>query len=227
MRVLVVEDYAPVRNAVAKGLEEAAFAVDVADNGREGLWYAENNTYDVIVLDIMLPEIDGLTILRKLRATGSTARILLLTARDALEDRVTGLNYGADDYLVKPFAFEELLARIQVLVRRRYERPNPILRIGNLEINTAKKAVTRGGECIELTLREYSLLIFLAMREGETVSRTEIWESVYEFKSDAQSNVVDVYIRYLRQKLERPEWPPLIHTRRGFGYRLANEGQSK
>jgi len=224
MRVLIVEDYAPVRNAVAKGLEEAAFAVDVADNGREGLWYAENNDYDVIVLDIMLPEVDGLTILRKLRAAGSTARILLLTARDSLEDRVTGLNYGADDYLIKPFAYEELLARVQVLVRRRYERPNPILRIGNLEIDTVKKLVTRGGEAIELTLREYSLLVFLAIREGETVSRTEIWESVYEFKSDAHSNVVDVYIRYLRRKLERPEWPPLIHTRRGFGYCLADEG---
>ena len=223
MRVLIVEDYAPVRNAIAKGLREASFAVDTAENGREGLWYAENNDYDVIVLDIMLPEIDGLTILRRLRAANSTARVMLLTAKDAVEDRVAGLNSGADDYLVKPFAFEELLARVQVLVRRRYERSSPLLQIGNLEIDTAKKTVTRGGEFIELTQREYALLVFLAMREGETVSRTEIWESVYAFNSDAQSNVVDVYIRYLRQKLERPEWPPLIHTHRGFGYRLANE----
>ena len=225
MRVLVVEDYAPVRKAVAKGLQEAAFAVDVADNGLEGLWYAEHIEYDVVVLDIMLPEVDGLTILRKLRATDSTARVLLLTARDAIEDRVNGLNCGADDYLVKPFAFAELLARVQVLVRRRYEQPNPKLQIGNLEIDTARKTVKRGGESIELTQREYSLLVFLALREGETVSRTDIWDNLYEFNSSAQSNVVDVYIRYLRQKLERPEWPALIHTRRGFGYRLADEGQ--
>ncbi len=225
MRVLIVEDYAPIRKAVAKGLTEAAFAVDVAENGRDGLWYAKHNDYDVIVLDIMLPEIDGLTVLRELRLAGSSARVLLLTAKNAVEDRVTGLNNGADDYVVKPFEFEELLARVHALLRRRYDRANPVLSIGNLEINAATKNVTRGGVPIELTQREYSLLLFLAMRAGETVSRTEIWENIYEFNSDAHSNVVDVYIRYLRKKLERPEWPPLIHTRRGFGYRLADESQ--
>ena len=227
MRVLIVEDYPPIRKAVAKGLAEAAFAVDVADNGRDGLWYAEHNDYDVIVLDLMLPEIDGLTVLRKLRRTGSTAGVLLLTAKNAIEDRVAGLNEGADDYVVKPFAFEELLARVHALLRRRYDRANPVLSIGNLEINAATKTVTRGGNLVELTQREYALLLFLAMRAGETVSRTEIWENVYEFNSDAQSNVVDVYIRYLRKKLERPEWPSLIHTRRGFGYRLADESQEE
>ncbi len=225
MRILVVEDYAPVREAVAKGLSEAAFAVDVADNGQDGLWYAENNDYDAIVLDLMLPGVNGMTILRRLRETGSTTGILVLTAKDAVEDRVRGLNFGADDYLIKPFAFEELLARVQVLVRRRYVRTNPVLTIGNLEINTASQLVTRGGKQIDLTKREYSLLLYLAMREGETVSRTEIWESVYEFNSDAHSNVVDVYIRYLRKKLESPDWPRLIHTRRGFGYRLEQEEQ--
>jgi DNA-binding response OmpR family regulator len=226
MRALVVEDYAPVRNAVSQGLAEAAFAVDSADNGRDGLWYAVSNDYDVVILDLMLPEIDGLTVLRRMREAGSTARVLLLTAKDGIDDRVVGLNEGADDYLVKPFAFKELLARVQVLVRRRYERSTPNITIGNMVINTVTKEVSRGGKVIELTKREYSLLLYLAMREGQNVSRTEIWEGIYDFNSDAHSNVVDVYIRYLRKKLERPCWPPLIHTRRGFGYRLADEGLS-
>lgn len=227
MRVLLVEDYAPVRKSVARGLEEAAFAVDTADNGADGLWYAEHNDYDAIVLDVMLPGVGGIAILQKLRQRGDTTGILLLTARDAIDDRVAGLNEGADDYLVKPFAFDELLARIQVLVRRKYSKSTSAIEIGNLSINTAAKSVSRGGEPIDLTRREYSLLLFLAMRNGHNVSRTEIWESLYEFSSDAHSNVVDVYIGYLRKKLERPQWPPLIHTRRGFGYRLADESHHK
>lgn len=223
MRVLVIEDYEPIRQAVAQGLSEAAFAVDSCANGRDGLWYAEGNDYDVIILDLMLPDIDGLTILRRLRQQGSAARILILTAKDAVEDRVTGLNSGADDYVLKPFMFEELLARVQVLVRRRYDRVSPIIQIDNLVIDTASHAVQRGEESIELTKREYSLLAFLAMREGQVVSRTEIWENLYEFESDAHSNVVDVYIRYLRNKIERPDWSKLIHTRRGFGYLLGSE----
>lgn len=223
MRVLVIEDYEPIRHAVAQGLSEAAFAVDSCANGRDGLWYAEGNDYDVIILDLMLPDIDGLTILRRLRQQGSAARILILTAKDAVEDRVTGLNSGADDYVLKPFMFEELLARVQVLVRRRYDRVSPIIQIDNLVIDTASHAVQRGEESIELTKREYSLLAFLAMREGQVVSRTEIWENLYEFESDAHSNVVDVYIRYLRNKIERPDWSKLIHTRRGFGYLLGSE----
>jgi DNA-binding response OmpR family regulator len=223
MRILVVEDYAPVRKAVVKGLKEASFAVDSAANGRDGLWYAQNNSYDAIILDLMLPEVSGLSILRQLRDAGSDVGILILTAKDAVEDRVAGLNAGADDYLIKPFSFDELLARAKVLVRRRYDKPNPTIEIGNLQINTATKQVARAGVRIELTKREYSLLVFLAMRRGEDVSRTEIWESVYEFDSNAHSNVVDVYIRYLRKKVERHDWPRIIHTRRGFGYRLALE----
>jgi DNA-binding response OmpR family regulator len=227
MRVLVVEDYSPVRKAVAKGLTEAAFAVDVADNGQDGLWYAQHNEYDVIILDLMLPQLDGLSLMRRLRTDGCGAGILLLTARDGVKDRVEGLNSGADDYLTKPFAFEELLARVQVLLRRRYRQSQPNLKIGSLEINTVTKQVCRAGEAIELTRREYSLLHYLAMRHGETISRTEIWQNLYEFNSDAHSNVVDVYIRYLRKKLERPEWPPLIHTRRGFGYCLSEQTQNQ
>ncbi len=220
MRILLVEDYEPLRNAVAQGLREAGFAVDVTGDGEEGLWYGLSNDYDAIVLDIMLPGVDGLTILRRLRQKKQTVPILLLTARDRVEDRVCGLDGGADDYLVKPFAFDELLARIRALVRRGYGRKNPIISIGDLKIDTAKRTVSRRGISLSLTAREYALLEYLALRAGEVVSRTDIWEHVYDFHSMAESNVVDVYIGYLRKKIERPEWPRLIHTHRGQGYML-------
>lgn len=220
MRVLVVEDYAPVRDAVTQGLRETGFAVDNASDGKEGLWYATKNEYDVIVLDLMLPLVSGMDILKRLRANRSESRVLILTAKDAVEDRVDGLNGGADDYLIKPFALEELLARVQVLFRRRYEQASTLIEVGDLQIDTATQAVRRADVAIEMTKREYSLLVFLAVRAGQVVSRTDIWENVYDFESDAHSNVIDVYIRYLRQKLERPGWTKLIHTRRGFGYVL-------
>jgi DNA-binding response OmpR family regulator len=220
MRVLVVEDYAPVREAVAQGLREAGFAVDSASDGKDGLWYATKNQYDVIVLDVMLPGMSGMEILQQLRQEKTEARVLLLTAKDAVQDRVAGLNAGADDYLIKPFALEELLARVQVLFRRRYDQVSSVIEVGDLKIDTVTQTVRRADTAIELTKREYSLLIFLAVRTGQVVSRSDIWENVYEFESDAHSNVIDVYIRYLRQKLERPDWPRLIHTRRGFGYVL-------
>ena len=220
MRVLLVEDYAPVRDSVTQGLREAGFAVDAAAEGEEGLWYAQSNDYDVIVLDLMLPGIDGLTILSRLRQAGSSAAILLLTAKDTLKDRVNGLNLGADDYLIKPFAFEELLARVRALVRRRYDAKAPVIRVEDLEIDTNAHTVTRGGRPIDLTAREYALIEFLALRRGQVVSRTDVWEHLYDFNSTAESNVVDVYVGYLRKKIERPELPPLIHTRRGQGYVL-------
>jgi DNA-binding response OmpR family regulator len=220
MRVLVVEDYAPVREAVAQGLREAGFAVDSASDGKDGLWYATKNQYDVIVLDVMLPGMSGMEILQQLRQEKTEARVLLLTAKDAVQDRVAGLNAGADDYLIKPFALEELLARVQVLFRRRYDQVSSVIEVGDLKIDTVTQTVRRADTAIELTKREYSLLIFLAVRTGQVVSRSDIWENVYEFESDAHSNVIDVYIRYLRQQLERPDWPRLIHTRRGFGYVL-------
>ena len=216
MRALVVEDYAPVRSAVVEGLTENGFAVDSASNGDDGLWYAEQNPYDVIVLDIMLPKLDGLSVLKRLRAAGANVPVLLLTARDGVDDRVRGLDTGADDYLVKPFAFAELLARVRALVRRRYDTRDPIVKIGDVEIDTTKRAVSRNGEVIALSAREYALLEYLAMRVGQLVTRTEIWEHVYDFHSDAQSNVVDVYIGYLRKKLGAD----LIQTRRGLGYVL-------
>ncbi|MEP0843029.1 MAG: response regulator transcription factor [Phycisphaerae bacterium] len=206
--------------ALRQGLGEAGFAVDAAADGEEGLWYARSGDYDVIVLDLMLPKLDGFTLLKLLRAEGGSAPVLVLTARDGLDDRVQGLNLGADDYLVKPFAFEELLARVRALVRRRYQARKPVIQVGDLSIDTAARSVQRGGRTIELTPREYALLEYLALRAGQVVSRTDLWEHVYDFHSDAGSNVVDVYIGYLRRKIERPGRPRLIHTRRGQGYLL-------
>ncbi|MCK4625396.1 MAG: response regulator transcription factor [Phycisphaerae bacterium] len=222
MKLLLIEDYAPLQKSLAKGLREAGYAVDVAGDGEEGLWYARSNDYDVIVLDLMLPEIDGLTILRRLRAEGNAVQVLILTAKDTVVDRVKGLDLGADDYLVKPFAFAELLARIRSLVRRDYESQSPVIRVDNLEINTSARVVRRAGSVIDLTAREYALLEFLALRAGEVVTRTEIWEHLYDFNSESTSNVTDVYILYLRRKLERNGQPRLIHTRRGIGYVLGD-----
>jgi DNA-binding response OmpR family regulator len=224
MKVLLIEDYAPVRTSVAKGLREQGFAVDATGDGEEGLWYARANEYDVIILDLMLPGLGGLAILERLRREGNAVHVLVLTARDGLEDRVNGINLGADDYLVKPFAFEELLARVRALVRRKYERKSPLIRIADLEIDTARRTVHRGGAAIDLTAREYALLEFLAHRAGEVVTRSEIWEHIYEFDSDAASNVVDVYIGYLRKKIEGNGLSRLIHTRRGTGYVLGAPG---
>jgi DNA-binding response OmpR family regulator len=220
MRVLVVEDYLPLQRAVAKSLREAGFGVDATGDGEEGLWYAVANDYDVIVLDLMLLNLDGLTVLKRLRAQGRATHVLITTAKDTVADRVRGLDCGADDYLVKPFALEELMARVRALARRAYCKKNPCLKVGDLKIETATQQVWRGREAIALTPREYALLEYMAMRAGETVSRTDIWEHVYEFTSEADSNVADVYIAYLRRKLERPGKPPLIHTLRGRGYRL-------
>jgi DNA-binding response OmpR family regulator len=220
MRVLVVEDYAPVRAAVREGLLENGFAVDAAANGEDGLWFAAANPYDVVILDIMLPKLDGLTLLRRLRASGSRVAVLLLTAKDTIEDRVTGLDLGADDYLVKPFAFAELLARVRALVRRRYDVATSLITIEDLEIDTATRTVRRAETSIPLSAREYALLEYLGLRAGELVTRTDIWEHLYDFQSDSTSNVVDVYIGYLRKKLGAPQ---LIHTRRGQGYILGGQ----
>ena len=220
MKVLLIEDYEPLRASLAKGFRDEGLAVDVATDGEEGLWHAQGGTYDVIVLDLMLPKIDGLTVLRRLRAAGSQDPVLILTARDAVADRVEGLDLGADDYLTKPFSFDELLARLRALVRRRYQDRNPAIDIGPLHVDTAAQRVLRDGEEVSLTAREYSLLEFLARRGGEVVSRTDIWDHLYEFDSESTSNVVDVYIGYLRRKLDRPDGDSIIETVRGRGYRL-------
>jgi DNA-binding response OmpR family regulator len=228
MRILIIEDFAVLRDSLAQGLREAGFTVDAAADGETGLWHAKSSDYDVIVLDLMLPRLDGLTVLRRLRqspdAAGRRSHVLILTARDAPDDRVKGLDAGADDYLVKPFVFAELLARVRALIRRRYDAKDPLIRVADLEIDTAARRARRGGESVELSAREYALLEYLAHRAGEVVTRTDIWEHVYEFDSTASSNVVDVFIGHLRKKIERPGLPRLIHTRRGHGYVLGGPG---
>jgi DNA-binding response OmpR family regulator len=220
MRILLVEDYLPLQKSLAKGLREAGFAVDFTGDGQEGLWYAMSNDYDVIILDLMLPKIDGLSILKQLRTKNKNNHILILTAKGTVDDRIKGLDLGADDYLVKPFAFGELLARIRALMRRRYEQKHPDLNVHDLRIDAASRRVWRADEEIILTPREYMLLEYLAMRAGQVVSRTDIWEHVYEFNSEASSNVVDVYIGYLRKKVEKEDKPLLLRTVRGQGYIL-------
>ncbi|MAE64498.1 MAG: DNA-binding response regulator [Phycisphaeraceae bacterium] len=222
MRVLLIEDYEPLQKSITNGLRDSGFAVDAAGDGREGLWFATSNEYDAIILDLMLPGLDGLSVLQKIRAKGRETCVLILTAKTEVPDRVKGLDLGADDYLVKPFAFEELLARLRALVRRRYQQDVSEWQIGSLRINTASQQVWRD-ECeITLTAREYALLEYLAMRQGEVVSRTDIWEHIYDFHSDATSNVVDVYIGYLRRKIDAPGSDSLIRTVRGRGYVFGN-----
>ncbi|HEY1603453.1 MAG TPA: response regulator transcription factor [Pirellulales bacterium] len=223
MRVLLIEDFELLRDSLATGLREAGFAVDVAAEGKTGLWYATTIDYDVIILDLMLPEIDGLSILKQLRSEGRGTHVLILTAKDTSADRVTGLDAGADDYLVKPFDFAELLARVRALVRRKYDAKSPTISVADLELDTTTRSVRRGGQVVELSAREFALLEFLASRAGQVVSRTEIWEHVYEFNSTADSNVVDAFIRLLRRKIESPDLPKLIHTRRGHGYCLGEK----
>ncbi len=220
MKVLVVEDSSRLRTYIAEGLRQSGFAVDVAEDGEEGLWAAESSTYDAIVLDIVLPRLDGLTMLNRLRAAGNRTHVLLLTARDTVPDRVKGLATGADDYLVKPFALEELVARIQSLTRRAYGVKSPIVRIGNLDVDTASRTVYREGEDLRLQPREYALFEFLLMRRGEVVPRAEIEQHIYDERVEPISNVIDSAICQLRRKIDSEGRPSLIETRRGMGYRL-------
>jgi DNA-binding response OmpR family regulator len=223
VKALFVEDYEPLQRSVAKAIREMGWAVDVAPDGEEGRWYAGNHSYDVIVLDVMLPKISGLEVLGHLRQSGNRTPVIILTARDAVNDRVKGLDLGADDYLVKPFFLSELLSRLKALVRRSYQQQNPLIQIGDLCIDTSARRIWRGSREIELTGREYALLEYLARRQGGVVTRTEIWTHVYESYGNSGSNVVDVYVGYLRRKLHLPGLPPLIHTRRGHGYVLREE----
>jgi DNA-binding response OmpR family regulator len=218
MKVLLIEDSKLLQRSVGTALKKAGYAVDVTGDGKEGLWYAESNPYDAIILDLMLPGMDGLTLLHRLRTQGKNTHVLILTAKDTVADRVRGLQSGADDYLVKPFALEELLARVQALCRRGYGRKSSRLRVADLEIDMAARTVTRGGEGIDLTAREYRLLEYLALRRGEVVSRGEIEEHIYGDAVDPLSNVVDSAICVLRKKITPTGGAPLIVTRRGLGY---------
>lgn len=223
MRVLLVEDHKPLVRALRRGLEEEGFAVDVAYDGDEAASKAKTSQYDAIVLDLMLPKQDGLTVLKRWRSDGLQASVLILTARGSTDEKVAGLDAGADDYLVKPFQLEELFARLRALVRRRHEVKDPVLKIHDLEIDTAHKTVKRAGRQIFLTPREFGLLQYLAFNRGKVVSRQMIWEHLYDEHDENTSNVVDVYIRYLRNKIDKDFDQPLILTRWGEGYMLRSD----
>ncbi|HYV39550.1 MAG TPA: response regulator transcription factor [Gemmataceae bacterium] len=223
MRILLIEDHKPMLRAIKQGLVEEGFAVDTAADGEEGGFKAQSANYDVIILDLMLPKIDGLTLLQKWRKEGVSSHVLVLTARGSIDDKVKGLNLGADDYLTKPFQWEELLARLKALIRRGHQVKDPVLRTHDLVIDTASHSVKRGGKLIKVTPREYSLLQYLAFNCGKVVSRSQIWEHLYDEHDDNTSNVVDVYIRYLRTKIDKDFEPPLILTRWGEGYMLRGD----
>jgi len=220
VRILLVEDEARVAGFLAKGLREQAYAVDIAGNGESALYQAAINHYDLVILDVMLPLKNGYAVCSELRHAGFRAPILMLTARDSVDDRVAGLDSGADDYLVKPFDFKELLARLRALARRSGDPRPESLTVADLSVNTASHAVTRGGRVINLTAKEYALLEFLVLNEGRVVGREAIAQHVWEESFDAFTNVIDVYVKRLRGKLDRPGAPRLIHTRRGEGYIL-------
>src|SRR6266851_5082455 len=223
MRVLLIEDHKPLLRALRQGLEEEGFAVDAAADGEEGDFKGRTSEYDVIILDLMLPKVDGLTLLQNWRRAGIKTHVLVLTARGSIDDKVKGLDLGADDYLTKPFELNELIARLRALIRRRHQVKDPVVRVHDLEIDTAARTVKRGGKAIHLTPREFALLEFLAFHRGKVVSRSMIWEHLYDEQDENTSNVVDVYIRYLRNKIDKGYADSLILTRWGEGYMLKGE----
>lgn len=218
MRILVVEDDKKVAGFIKKGLEEETYAVDVAYDGEDGLHFGSEGQYDLIILDIMLPKIDGLEILSQLRDQGKDTPILLLTAKDAVDDKVTGLNKGADDYLTKPFAFSELLARVRVLLRRGKAEVKTTLMILDLTLDLVSHKVNRGGDEIELTGKEYGLLEYFMRNQEKVLTRTMIAEHVWDYNFDTFTNVIDVYINHLRKKIDKGRELKLLHTLRGVGY---------
>jgi heavy metal response regulator len=220
VRILVVEDERKVASFIKKGLEEEGYAVDVAVDGEEGLVMALTRVHDLIILDIRLPRRDGLRVLQALRHDGVTAPVLLLTVRATIEDKVLGLDAGADDYLTKPFAFQELVARVRALLRRRAEGEPTVLHIGDLTLDPARRTVTRGDEKIDLTPREFALLDYFIRNPGRVLTRTMIAEHVWDYSFDTSTNVIDVYVNYLRKKVDAGREPKLLHTMRGVGYVL-------
>lgn len=220
MKLLLVEDEAKIVDFIVKGLKGESFVVDVASDGEEGFFKATSTEYDVIILDLMLPKKDGYALCQELRERNINTPILMLTAKDALSDKVKGFSLGADDYLTKPFAFEELVARLRALSRRKYGREENILKIADLEINLDAHEVKRGGKLLDLTPREFNLLQYLINNKGQALTRTQILQNVWEFDFDSGTNVVDVYIRYLRNKVDKGRKKKLIQTVRSVGYRI-------
>lgn len=223
MRVLVVEDQPEMNALLVRQLNEAHYSVDGCLNGNDALDYLAGGAYDAVVLDVMLPGVDGLEVLRRRRAAGDKTPVLLLTARDGVEDRVRGLDSGADDYLVKPFALAELLARLRVLIRRRSDQVSDIITVGDLQVDCAARTAARGGQGIPLSAKEFAVLEYLARNAGVVLSRERISQGVWNYDYEGGSNVVDVYIRYLRKKIDEGRDRRLIHTVRGVGYVLREE----
>jgi two-component system copper resistance phosphate regulon response regulator CusR len=226
VRILLVEDESRVAGFIAKGLREQAYAVDIAGDGEQALYQAAVNQYDIVILDVMLPLKDGHTVCRELRASGFRTPILMLTARGAVDDRVEGLDSGADDYLAKPFDFKELLARLRALLRRSAALRPQVLRVADLTLNTASHAAARAGNPVSLTAKEYALLEFLVLNQGRVVGREQIGQHVWDENFDPFSNVIDVYIKRLRAKLDTGFSRRLIHTRRGEGYILSAQPEA-
>jgi DNA-binding response OmpR family regulator len=221
MRILVVEDDRAIASVLERSLKEESYAVDMAYDGVEGEWLAAENTYDCIILDVMLPRKDGFAVLRAIREAGIVTPVLMLTARDQTSDKVTGLDCGADDYLTKPFSLDELFARIRALLRRKQtEYIGTVVEVGHLRIDPSRREVTRAGQRIELTSKEYSLLEYLARNAGSVVTRNQLSEHVWDMNFEPSSNVVDVYIGYLRSKIDKGFDDPMICTVRGHGYML-------
>ena len=223
MRLLFAEDEPELRSVTVRRLKGEGFGVDGCADGQEALDFAESMDYDLIILDIMMPKQDGLSVVRKLRRDGNATPVLLLTAKDAVSDRVAGLDAGADDYLTKPYAFDELLARIRALLRRQSPQKSDCLQAGDLKLCISSKKVTRGGKEIPLSAKEFSLLESLMRHKGSVLSRLQLENQVWDYDFDGSSNVIDVYIRYLRRKIDDPFETKLIHTVRGAGYVLKEE----
>lgn len=223
MRILVIEDEKRLAAILKKGLEESGFVVDVALDGEDGLFMAETYPYDAVLLDILLPKVDGLKVLKTLRAKKIGVPVLMLTAKGELEDRVRGLNLGADDYLIKPFDFSELLARLNTVIRRSMGKASPVIVIDDLILDMNAKTVTRSGKEINLSAKEYNLLEYLALNSGRVIGRTELTEHLYDTEFDLDSNVIDVYVNYLRNKIDKGYDRQLIVTVRGAGYVLKGE----
>jgi two-component system OmpR family response regulator len=223
MRILVVEDEKKVASFLKKGLEEEHYAVDTAFDGEEGLALAHINEYDLIILDIMLPKQDGMEVLRRIRANGSTMPIMMLTAKDSTDEIIRGLDSGSDDYLTKPFSFAELLARVRALLRRRVKEKTDFLTVSDLSLSLSTHQVKRGEEKIELTSKEYALLEYFMRNPNRVLTRTLIAEHVWDYSFDSSTNVVDVYVNYLRKKIDRGFEKRLIHTIRGSGYMMKDE----
>ena len=223
LKILVIEDDISLQNIITKRLLTEGYQVDGCFDGQTGYEYADGIDYDCIILDLMLPKLNGIELMKNLRAKGNKSNILILTAKDSIEDRVRGLNAGADDYLVKPFAFDELLARVRVLMRRQGEVKDNILKLEDLQMNVSEHLVTKGNRNIQLTSKEYALLEYLLRNQGRILTRTQIADHVWKNEFDYDSNIVDVYIRYLRGKVDKDFDKKLIHTIRGFGYIMRYE----